>query len=198
MTTPTVSLKKDESVNLSKSSATPLTQVTVGLGWDPIAAKGLFAKLRAGGSIDLDASLIMFEGDNLYDTVFFQHLKSKDGSVEHTGDNLTGAGDGDDEQIVVALDRVSSNVDRLVITVSSYTGQTFRNVGNAFVRIVDDAARKELVRYNLTDAASDATGQIMGILARDNNQDWTFKALGQAVNSRTANDLVSAARNLTV
>ena len=155
-----VNLQKGQKISLSKEAGGELTQVKLGLGWDvaqgPQAQKGGFlGKLFDGGSggdsIDLDASCIMFDSSKqAVDAIWFSQLKSKDGSIVHTGDNRTGDGDGDDEVINVDLARVPSNVTSLVFTVNSFTGQTFETVENAFCRIVNASNNAEVARYNLS------------------------------------------------
>jgi tellurium resistance protein TerZ len=150
--------------------------------------KGLFG----GGnseSIDLDASCVMFDDNNKsVDTVYFGHLKSKDGSIVHTGDNRTGAGDGDDEQIIVELDKVPAHVKSLVFTVNSFTGQTFNAVENAYCRIVDSASKTEIARYTLSSQGSH-TAQIMAKLYRHNGE-WKMHAIGENGTGRTIENLL--------
>ncbi len=141
-----ISLQKGQKISLSKESGGSLSKVIMGLGWDAKkSGGGLLKGLFGGGgsdAIDLDASCILFDDNNkAVDTVYFGHLKSKDGSIVHTGDNRTGAGDGDDEQIIVDLDKVPANVKSLVFTVNSFTGQTFDSVENAYCRLVDSSSK---------------------------------------------------------
>ncbi len=190
-----ISLTKGQAISLEKTAGRSLTKVQMGLGWDVAKPKGLFAAFSGGNNtIDLDASCLMFgAGGESMDTIFFGQLKSKDGSVQHMGDNLTGAGDGDDEVISVDLTRVPAQVTHLVFTVSSYRGQTFDKVENAFCRLVDDA-KKEVARFNLSSQGSH-TGQIMVKLSRSGS-DWQLHAIGHNTRSTTAQDLVTAARGL--
>ena len=134
-----ISLSKGQTISLAKESA-GLSKIHMGLGWDPVKKKvGFLASLLGGGGggggdIDLDASCLMFDqAKQLVDIVWFRQLKSKDGAVTHTGDNLTGEGDGDDESIIVDLDRLPAGVQTLVFTVNSFRGQTFDEVENAFL-----------------------------------------------------------------
>ena len=151
-----VSLSKGGNVSLTKE-APGLTAVTVGLGWD--------ARSTTGTDFDLDASAIMAgaSGKVLSDGhfVFFNNLKSVDGSVEHTGDNLTGEGDGDDEQITVNLAAVPPEVDKIVFPVSIYDAaarsQSFGQVRNAFIRVINQAGGTEIARYDLSEDASTET-----------------------------------------
>ena len=172
-----VSLSKGGNVSLSKE-APGLTAVNVGLGWD--------ARTTSGTDFDLDASALLVNstGKILSDQyfVFFNNLTSPDGSVEHTGDNLTGEGDGDDEAIKVNLAAVPGEVDKIVFPVSIYDGQArgqgFGQVRNAFIRIVDQNGGTEIARYDLTEDASTETAMLFGELYR-NGPEWKFRAVGQ-------------------
>jgi tellurium resistance protein TerD len=179
-----VSLSKGGNVSLTKE-APGLTAVTVGLGWD--------VRTTTGSDFDLDASALMVgsSGKILSDQhfIFFNNLKSPDGSVEHTGDNLTGEGEGDDEQIKVSLATVPGEVDRIVVTVSIYDaearGQSFGQVRNAFIRVVNQADDREIARYDLSEDASTETAMIFGEIYR-NNAEWKFRAVGQGYSSGLA------------
>jgi tellurium resistance protein TerD len=172
-----VSLSKGGNVSLTKM-APGLTAVSVGLGWD--------LRTTTGTDFDLDASALMVNssGKILSDQhfVFFNNLTSPDGSVEHTGDNLTGEGEGDDELIHVNLAGASPQVQRVVFPVSIYEGaargQSFGQVSNAFIRVIDRSNGSELARYDLTEDASTETAMIFGELYRHNNE-WKFRAVGQ-------------------
>lgn len=189
-----LSLAKGQSLSLKKDDGGALTKVTLGLGWDAVKKKGLFGAFSGGGDIDLDASVIMFDASqNVKDVVYYGSLKSKDGSVKHTGDNLTGDGDGDDEQIIVDLSQVNPAVTSLVFVITSYSGQRFSQVENVFCRIVDNSAgNKEVVRYNLADN-SNTTAMVMATVSREGNG-WAFKAVGTACNGKTAHDVVAQAQ----
>jgi tellurium resistance protein TerZ len=150
-----VNLSKGQQISLSKSDGSSLTSARMGLGWQAAPRKGLLARLTGGGEIDLDASALLFASGQLADVVFFQHLTSNDGSVRHMGDNLvggTGAGS-DDEAVLVDLDRVPAQIDQIVFTVNSFTGQTFAEVQNAFCRLVYETTGRELARYTPSPAA---------------------------------------------
>jgi tellurium resistance protein TerD len=172
-----VSLSKGGNVSLTKM-APGLTAVSVGLGWD--------LRTTTGTDFDLDASALLCGADGkvIDDAhfVFFNNLTSPDGSVEHTGDNLTGEGEGDDELIHVNLAGASPQVQRVVFPVSIYEGaargQSFGQVSNAFIRVVDRSNGSELARYDLTEDASTETAMIFGELYRHNNE-WKFRAVGQ-------------------
>jgi tellurium resistance protein TerZ len=122
------------------------------------------------------------------DTVWFSQLKSKDGSTTHTGDNLTGEGEGDDEQIIVNLDKVPATIKYLVFTVNSFRGQTFNEVDNAFCRLVDDKSGKEIARYTLSGGGSH-TGLIMAKLYRHQGE-WKMHALGDPASGRVVRDML--------
>ncbi|HEV2568347.1 TerD family protein [Sphingomonas sp.] len=186
-----VSLQKGQTVRLEKSGGGALTQVAMGLGWDVRKPKGLLGGLfgGGGGDIDLDASCLLFNGSGeLVDQVWFRQLASDDGSIVHSGDNLTGAGDGDDETINVDLTRLPASVQALIFTVNSFRGDTFDRIDNAYCRVVDSSGGKELVRYDLTGAGSH-TGQVMARLKRANGG-WEFTAIGNRTNGRTFHDMM--------
>ena len=150
---------------------------------------GLFG--GGGGDIDLDASCLLFDGNRrMVDEVWFRQLSSKDGSIVHSGDNRTGAGDGDDETINVDLSRVPSSVRTLVFTVNSFQGDSFERIANAYCRLVDLTTGREMARYDLTGEGSH-TGQVMAKLTR-NGQGWDMKALGERTMGRTFHDMSSA------
>ena len=184
-----VNLSKGQKISLDKEAGSTLTKVIMGLGWDVAKKKGF---LGFGGStpdIDLDASCLMFDDKNaLVDSIWFRQLRSKDGSVVHTGDNRTGAGDGDDEQIVVDLSQVPPQVKSLVFTVNSFTGQNFSQVENATCRILNGSNNQEVARFNLTTLGSH-TAQIMAKLYRHNTE-WKMHAIGEISNGSTFTDLL--------
>ena len=189
-----ISLSKGGNVNLTKEAGGSLAAVTVGLGWD--------ARSTDGQPFDLDASAIGVGADGKVVSddffVFFNNLASKHGSVKHQGDNLTGAGDGDDEKIDVALANVPANVDRVVVLVSIYQaaergGQNFGQVQNASIRVVNQAGGSEIARYDLSEDASTETAMVFGELYR-NGADWKFRAIGQGY----SDGLAGIARNYGV
>jgi tellurium resistance protein TerZ len=190
----TLTLSKNQSISLEKTAGTGLTSISLGLGWDPVKTGGFFSKLLSGGNdeIDLDASCIVLDGGmKPIDLVWFRQLKSKDGSIKHSGDNLTGEGDGDDETICVNLQYLPANVQHLVFTVNSFRGQTFDQVENAYCRVLNESNNKELARFNLAEKGRH-TGIVMASLSRGSNG-WEFKAIGQSTHGRTADDLVNLA-----
>lgn len=183
-----VSLQKGQKVSLTKDNA-GLTRIIVGLGWDEAQQSGggflsaLFGS--ASQAIDCDASAIMLKNGKFVDKndlVYFGNLKHKSGAVNHQGDNLTGAGDGDDEQIIIDLSRVPAEYDRIVIVVNIYQAvqrrQHFGMIRNAFIRLVDARNNNEMCKYNLTDNYSGMTAMIFGEVYRHNGE-WKFSAIGQ-------------------
>ena len=184
-----INLTKGQKISLTKSAGGALTQVVMGLGWDCVKSKGLFGFGGSSEQIDLDASCILFDAqNNPTDVVWFRQLKSKDGSILHTGDNRTGEGDGDDEQIVVDLTRVPENVKSLVFTVNSFTGQNFSKVENATCRIFNKSNNVEIARYNLSTLGSH-TAQIMAKVYRHDGE-WKMHAIGEPGRGATFNDLI--------
>ena len=172
-----VNLQKGQKISLEKEAGGALSSVVMGLGWDVAKKKGLFGFGR-NQEIDLDASCFMFDDNNHpVDLVYFGHLRSNDGSIQHSGDNRTGAGDGDDEQIAVNLARVPANIKSLVFTVNNYTGQDFSQVESAYCRLVDGQSGKEIARYDLS-AQGSHNAQIMAKLYRHNGE-WKMHAIGE-------------------
>ncbi|MEV4616251.1 TerD family protein [Kitasatospora sp. NPDC049258] len=171
-----VTLAKGGNVSLTKA-APNLTQVQIGLGWD--------ARSTTGASFDLDASALLCSGGKVLGDeyfVFYNNLKSPEGSVEHQGDNLTGDGDGDDEVVQVFLDLVPAQVDKVVFAVSIYDAETraqsFGQVNNAYIRVVNLSDGAEIARYDLSEDASTETAMIFGELYRYQGE-WKFRAVGQ-------------------
>jgi tellurium resistance protein TerD len=179
-----VTLVKGGNVSLSKE-APGLTNILVGLGWD--------VRTTTGADYDLDASAIMLgdSGKVLSDGhfVFFNNLTSPDGTVEHTGDNLTGEGEGDDELIKVNLQGMAPNVTKIVFPVSIYDAdarsQNFGQVQNAYIRIVNEVDNAEIARFDLSEDASTETAMVFGEVYR-HGSDWKFRAVGQGYASGLA------------
>jgi len=173
----TVSLAKGGNVSLSKA-APGLSAVRVGLGWD--------TRMTDGADFDLDASVFLLGGDGRVgsdaDFVFYNNRQGAGGAVDHKGDNLTGAGDGDDETVAVALDRLPGAIERLSFAVTIHEAdarrQNFGMVSNAFIRVVNAAGGGEIARYDLSEDASTETAMIFGELYRHGGE-WKFKAIGQ-------------------
>lgn len=172
-----VSLSKGGNISLSKE-APGIKHIRIGLGWD--------ARVTTGTDFDLDASVFLLNGQGACrddkDFIFYNQLKSQDGSVEHTGDNLTGEGEGDDEVIKVDLSRVPADVDKIAVSVtiheSQARNQNFGQVENAFARIVNEEDKKEVVRYDLSEDYSVEDAMIFCELYRHGDE-WKFRAIGQ-------------------
>lgn len=185
-----VNLVKGQKISLVKPGSTGLRKIMVGLGWDEVQQKrGFFAPKPK--DIDCDASVILCGADGRLISsdvnkccVYFGNLRHSSGAIVHQGDNLTGAGEGDDEQIMVDLSQVPQQIDKLVFVVNIYDanvrGQHFGMIRNAFIRIVDLNGNSELCRFNLTDDYSGMTGVIVGEIYRRNGE-WKFNAIGQGV-----------------
>jgi len=173
-----VSLIKGQRLSLEKTAGGQLAKVTMGLGWDITPE---------AGTVDLDASCATYDDQgNLLETVYFRNLRSRDGSIQHSGDNLTGAGDGDDEQIVLDLSKLPANVQSIMFTVTSYRGQQFTVVRNAFGRLVNAADGKEICRYELS-VGFPNTALILARLYRHNGE-WKIAALGEPADGRVITD----------
>ena len=172
-----ISLTKGGNVNLSKEAPT-LTQMEIGLGWNPRATDGQGFDLDAIAFLVNDAGKVR----NDQDFIFFNNLKSSEGSVEHTGDNRTGEGDGDDETIKVDLTKVPADVAKIAFCAVIYEGQTrnqnFGQVADAYIRVVNSAGGSEVARYDLSEDSSTETAMIFGELYK-NNKEWKFRAVGQ-------------------
>ena len=172
-----ISLTKGGNVNLSKE-APNLTNMAVGLGWNPRATDGQAFDLDAVAFLVNESGKVRADAD----FIFFNNLKSSDGSVEHTGDNRTGEGDGDDEVIKVDLSKVPADVSKVVFCAVIYEGQArnqnFGQVANAYIRIVNTQGGAEVARYDLSEDSSTETAMIFGELYK-NNGEWKFRAVGQ-------------------
>lgn len=182
-----VTLAKGQSINLKKESAN-LKRVLIGLGWDPM--KSLF-----GPQMDIDASVICIDTNGRHEsTVYYGRLTHSSGAIRHYGDNLTGDGDGDDEQIEINLDAVPANIARLSIIINIYSAssrnQHFGKVKNCFVHASDKATNKELVRYNVDGNFDGMTGIFVADVYRHNGE-WKFKAIGEGVKVDGINDMIS-------
>lgn len=191
-----ISLQKGQKVSLSKEHA-GLSQVLVGLGWDEAQQTrgGFFAPKPK--PIDCDASALLLRNGKLCDKadiVYFGNLSHMSGTVQHMGDNLTGAGEGDDEQILVDLSRIPAEYDRIVIVVNIYQAvqrkQHFGMIQNAFIRLVDKRGNNEMCKYNLTDNYSGMTAMIFGEIYRHNGE-WKFNAIGQGTNDPGLGELAN-------
>ncbi len=175
-----ISLNKGGNLSLSKTDPS-LNQVLIGLGWDARATDGV--------DFDLDASAFLLAANDKVrgesDFIFYNQIRSPEGSVEHTGDNRTGEGDGDDEAVKINLAKVPADVQKIAITVTIHDAQNreqnFGQVQNAFIRVVNDQTNVEIVRFDLNEDYSTETAMIFGELYRHNNE-WKFRAVGQGYN----------------
>ena len=175
-----ISLNKGGNLSLSKTDPS-LNQVLIGLGWDARATDGV--------DFDLDASAFLLAANDKVrgesDFIIYNQTRSPEGSVEHTGDNRTGEGDGDDEAVKINLAKVPADVQKIAITVTIHDaqnrGQNFGQVQNAFIRVVNDQTNVEIVRFDLNEDYSTETAMIFGELYRHNNE-WKFRAVGQGYN----------------
>ena len=190
-----VKLQKGQKVNLSKENA-GLSKIIVGLGWDEVQQKkrGFFSAKPQ--DIDCDAFAVLLTNGKLVDNddiVYFGNLTHDSGSVKHMGDNLTGAGDGDDEQIVIDLNSVPAQYDRIVLAVNIYRAfkrqQHFGMIQNAFIRLVDARNNNEMCIYNLSESYSDQTSMLFGEVYRYNGE-WKFNAVGQGTTDGSIGDFV--------
>jgi tellurium resistance protein TerD len=172
-----ISLNKGGNLSLTKTDPT-LKNIIIGLGWD--------ARPTDGADFDLDASAFMVKEDGKVrsdsDFIFYNQTKSTCGSVEHTGDNRTGAGDGDDESLIVILDKVPADIQRIVFTVTIHDAdsrkQNFGQVSNAFIRVVNKDSSNEVARFDLSEDASIETAMVFGEIYKHGDE-WKFKAVGQ-------------------
>ncbi|WP_030933476.1 TerD family protein [Streptomyces sp. NRRL S-646] len=179
-----VSLQKNQTVSLVKGGRPLLSQVKMGLGWEPA---------YGGKDIDLDASVIAYGPQrNHIDSCYFGKLSILGGAIKHSGDNLTGEGGGDDEVIVVDLGRIPQDATGLVFTVNSFSGQKFTEVAKAYCRLLDAATGEELVRFDLTNAEPQ-TGVMMAKLIRQFSGEWEMTAMGEFVKARTVRNMVKPA-----
>ena len=195
-----INLQKGQRVDLTKGNA-GLSKIMVGLGWDPVESKGggLLGGLFGGGNanVDCDASVLMLNDQgkiaNKKDVIYYGNLKSADQSVVHTGDNITGEGEGDDEQILMELTKIPQNIQKLVFVVNIYDcvkrKQHFGLIKNAFIRIVNPSNGQEMIHYNLSENYSGKTSLLVGELYRHSGE-WKFAALGEATTDSSLSDLV--------
>ena len=192
-----ISLKKGQKVSLTKESA-GLSNVLVGLGWDAVESKKGFLALLFGtqaADIDCDATAILLKDGKFCDkndVVYFGNLEHKSGTVRHMGDNLTGDGEGDDEQILIDLSKVPAEYDRIVIVVNIYDcikrKQEFGMIKNAFIRIFDGKTNREMCKYDLSEDYSGMTAMIFGEIYRHNGE-WKFNAIGQGTKDTSISEL---------
>lgn len=200
-----VNLQKGQRISLTKDNA-GLSKIMVGLGWDPVAqnsGKGLLGSLfgSSAPNIDCDSSVFMLDGNGKVrgkeDVIYFGNLKHRSGSVQHMGDNLTGDGDGDDEQVMVNLSSVPQDISKLVFVVNIYDcikrRQHFGMIRNAFIRIVNMGNNQEIVRFNLTDDYSNKTALFVAEIYRHGSE-WKFAAIGEGDNSANISEMLAKYR----
>ena len=195
-----VNLQKGQKVNLVKADGSKLTKMMVGLGWDAIEPEekgGFLSKIFGGGKkdFDCDASVFVCKDGKLTsvdDIVYFGNLEHKSGAVKHMGDNLTGEGEGDDEQIFVDLNKIPADYDKLIFVVNIYKAvdrkQDFGMIKNAFIRVVDADSHEELCRYNLTDDYSGMLAMVTGEVYRRGDE-WKFNAIGNGTKDPSLKEL---------
>lgn len=184
-----IELTTGQELVLATDDGQPLSRLRMGLGWDKERTAGFIGS--GAPDIDLDATAVQFAGDQLFDIAFYNNLKTRDGSVEHLGDNLTGSGEGDDETLALDLARVYEKVDSIVFLVSSYQGHTLEWVSNAYCRLVDDQD-VELARFTLT-LGVPQTGLVMARIFRDGQQ-WKLRAIGEGIAVTVPTESVAALR----
>ena len=194
-----VNLQKGQKVSLKKSDGRKLSRLMVGLGWDAAQKKsgGFFSRLFGNAdSIDCDASVILCKNGKFVDKedlIYFGNLHHKSDAIQHMGDNLTGEGEGDDEQIFVDLDKLPAEYDRLIFVVNIYQAlerkQHFGMIKNAFIRIIDPDTREEFCRFNLSEDYTDMLSMIAGEVYR-RGDDWKFNAIGSGTKDAKLKDLV--------
>lgn len=181
-----VNLTKGQRVSMTKKGGGTLTKVRMGLGWDAVKKRGFFGSRTQ--EIDLDASCLVYDRNGKrIDQIWWKQLISRDGSIVHTGDNRTGAGEGDDESIIVDLQALHPDVSTLVFVVNSFTGQNFSQIDNATCRLVDSNTETEIARYVLTGSGSH-NSQVMAKVTRD-GAGWSMTAIGAIANGQTFHDL---------
>ena len=175
-----IELERGDEMALARDDGTPFGTLTMGVGWDKQAGAGALSGANRP-DVDLDASAIQYAGDQLFDLAFFNHLETRDGSVVHLGDNLSGRGEGDDEQITIDLAQVYARVDSMLFLVSSYQGHSLEFVRNAYCRLVDERD-EEIARFTLTEGVP-RTGFMLAKMFRDpdHSDGWRLRAIGQGV-----------------
>ncbi len=184
-----IELTKGQELALTTQDGQPLTRLLVGVGWDKERTAGFIG--TGAPEIDLDASAVQFASGQLFDLAFYNNLQTRDGSVVHQGDNLSGRGEGDDERLTVDLGRVYEKVDTIVLLVSSYQGHTLEWINNAYCRLVDDQD-VELARVKLTGGVPQ-TGVALAKLVRD-GEHWTLRAIGEGIAVTVPTESVKALR----
>ncbi|KYG35434.1 TerD family protein [Priestia endophytica] len=197
-----ITLQKGQRIDLTKGNPT-LSNILIGLGWDPVQSSGgggLLSSLFGGGNkapnVDCDASVLMLQDDKITkkeQLIYFGNLKSSCGSVTHSGDNLTGEGAGDDEQILVSLQDIPSYINKLVFVVNIYDcvrrKQDFGMLKNAYIRVQNQDNGEQLLRFNLSDDYSGKTSLVVAEIYR-HGSDWKFGAIGDGTKDTNLQELV--------
>lgn len=197
-----VNLQKGQKISLSKDNES-LSQIMVGLGWDPVSnngggglLRGLFGGGGQGKSFDCDASVVLLNENNKLckdGLIYYGNLRNSNDSIIHQGDNLTGSGDGDDEQIMINLSQVPQNVHKLMFIVNIYNcvarKQDFGMIKNAFIRVVDMNKRTEMLKYRLNEQYEGKTALFVGEIYR-NNGEWKFGAVGEGTNDTSIKEML--------
>ena len=184
-----IELTRDQEMVLARDDGTSLGRLTMGLGWDKKPGAGFIG--TGAPDVDLDASAVQYAGEQLFDLAFFNHLETRDGSVTHLGDNISGRGDGDDEQITVDLAKVFPRVDTMLFLVSSYQGHSLEWIANAYVRLVDEQGA-EIARFTLTGGVRE-TGLVLARISRQ-GEGWVLRAIGEGVPVRIPTESIDVLR----
>ncbi len=175
-----IELQRGDEMALTRDDGTSLGKLTMGVGWDKKPGAGALSGSNTP-DVDLDASAIQYAGDQLFDLAFFNHLETRDGAVVHLGDNISGRGEGDDEQITIDLAEIYPRVDTMLFLVSSYQGHSLEWVRNAYCRLADEQG-EEIARFTLTEGVP-RTGFMLATMFRDpdNTDGWRLRAIGQGI-----------------
>lgn len=184
-----IELTKGQEFGLTSEDGQPLVRLQMGLGWDKERTAGFIGTGAPG--VDLDASAFAFADGQFADIAFYNNLQTRDGSVVHLGDNLTGRGEGDDEVLTIDLSKVHPKIDTLVFMVSSYQGHTLEWINNAYCRLVDERD-VEIARFRLTGGVPQ-TGLVMATIFRDGDH-WTIRAIGEGIAAKIPSESIEALR----
>jgi tellurium resistance protein TerZ len=183
-----IELSAGDEMPLVDATGEPLTRPRMGVGWDHNPTAGAIG--TGAPEIDLDASAVQFGGGQAFDFAFYNNLRTRDGSVEHLGDNKSGRGEGDDEEITVDLTKVHRQIESIVFLVSSYQGHTLEGIHNAYCRLVDDRDNVELARFTLSLGVPE-TGLAMATISRDGDG-WKLRAIGEGIKVKVPTESVNA------
>lgn len=184
-----INLNKGDRISLDKAGGAGLSRVVMGLGWGLRRTKGMFGFGTKEVEVDLDASCLLFQGKQMIDEVWFRQLRSQCGAVQHSGDDRSGGGGGDNERITVDLKQLPPGVDSLIFTVNSFLNDSFEGIPNATCRLLDAAGNKVLATFDLSLDGGASTGMIMARLYREGGA-WNMQAIGEPGRGRTFQDLL--------